>query len=181
MCPARNCAREGSFSKSTGFARSFRHRSVHGLPGFFLRSVGRGDLRGLPAFSSPTAKLRFFRSSGKAHYRDSGAVTMMRKPVMARASVGRWTAARQLSAIAALVFVVAGRFWTPLTIVTVCYYFGGVLALGNSPGSWLVGRPHKNPAIGRRQTRLRPQPAARTLHGAANLSQFKPRHYTKAG
>ena len=86
-----------------------------------------------------------------------------------------------VSAIAALVFVVAGRFWTPLTIVTVCYYFGGVLALGNSPGSWLVGRPHKNPAIGRRQTRLRPQPAARTLHGAANLSQFKPRRYTKAG
>jgi len=86
-----------------------------------------------------------------------------------------------VSAIAALVFVVAGRFWTPFTIVTVCYYFGGVLALGNSPGSWLVGRRDKNLAVGSRQTRLWPQPAARSLHGTANLSQFKPRHYTKAG
>src|SRR6059036_2708249 len=49
-----------------------------------------------------------------------------------------------VSAIAALVFVVAGRFWTPLTIVTVCYYFGGVLALGNSPGSSLVGNGVQN-------------------------------------
>ena len=86
-----------------------------------------------------------------------------------------------VSAIAAVVLAVAGRFWTPFTIATVCYYFGGVLALGSSPGSWLAGRPHTNVAIDRRHTRLRRQSVARSLHGTANVSQFKPRRYTKVG
>jgi hypothetical protein len=85
-----------------------------------------------------------------------------------------------VSAIAASVFAVANRFWTPFAIVTVCYYFGGVLALGNSPGSWMVARSRRGLASRRRHTRLRLQPTARSVHGAANLSHFKPRRYTKA-
>jgi transcriptional regulator with XRE-family HTH domain len=40
--------------------------------------------------------------------------------------------------IAAAAFAAAGHFWTPFTIATVCYYFGGVLVIGNSPGAWLL-------------------------------------------
>jgi len=83
-------------------------------------------------------------------------------------------------AIAEVVFAVTGRFWTPFAVVTVCYYFGGILALGSSPGGWLVGRPHKNVAIDRRPTPMRPQPAAESLHRADNLRPFNKRHYTKA-
>jgi transcriptional regulator with XRE-family HTH domain len=45
--------------------------------------------------------------------------------------------------IAAAVFAVAGSFWMPFAVATVCYHFGGVLALGNSPCAWLLGRERK--------------------------------------
>ena len=82
-------------------------------------------------------------------------------------------------AITEAVFAVTHAFWTPFTVVTVCYYFGGILTLGNSPGGWLVGRPRKTFPIDRRLTPMRPQPAE-SLHGTDNLRQFEPRHYTKA-
>src|SRR5205085_3245958 len=53
--------------------------------------------------------------------------------------LGRWlracAAACDLTivvGVGAAVFAAAGRFWTPFTIITVCYYFGGVLMIGNS-------------------------------------------------
>jgi hypothetical protein len=46
-------------------------------------------------------------------------------------------------AVAAAVFAIAGQFWTSLTIASLCYYLGGVLILGNSPGGWMVSRRRK--------------------------------------
>ena len=50
----------------------------------------------------------------------------------------RWPAAAwdlgSLVAIALSVFVVIGAFWVPFAVTALCYYVGGVLLLGNSPG-----------------------------------------------
>jgi transcriptional regulator with XRE-family HTH domain len=47
------------------------------------------------------------------------------------------------AAITALVsvalFLTLGSFWIPLTIFMACYYWGGILLLGNSPGVCLQG------------------------------------------
>jgi transcriptional regulator with XRE-family HTH domain len=55
------------------------------------------------------------------------------------------------AAITALVsvalFLTLGSFWIPLTIFMACYYWGGILLLGNSPGVCLQGPadPHDPP------------------------------------
>lgn len=50
----------------------------------------------------------------------------------------RWSAAAwdlgSLLAIAVSVFVVMDSFWMPFSVTALCYYVGGVLLLGNSPG-----------------------------------------------
>lgn len=79
-------------------------------------------------------------------------------------------------AVAAAVFSVAGRFWTSFTIVTVCYYFGGVLILGNSPGGWLVSRLRKTIATDR-PTRTQLQSTAGSIGETDNVRQFSPRRY----
>jgi transcriptional regulator with XRE-family HTH domain len=101
--------------------------------------------------------------------------------------LGRWlhacAAACDLAiviGVAAAVFAAAGRFWTPFTIATVCYYFGGVLMLGNSPGIWLLasGRTRRSP-----QQRIAPttQPAAAsTSDETDSLERFSTRRYPKA-
>jgi transcriptional regulator with XRE-family HTH domain len=83
-------------------------------------------------------------------------------------------------AIAAAVFAAAGRFWTPFTIVTVCYYFGGVLMIGNSPGAWLLAgrRFRRSPQEGITPT---PLPAvAATSDDAESVERFTTRRYPKA-
>ena len=77
--------------------------------------------------------------------------------------------------IAGGAFALAGRFWTPLTIVTVCYYFGGVIALGDSPGAWLVARLRKTVAVDPHVTRTQPEQAPEKLDETRNLRRFKPR------
>jgi len=82
--------------------------------------------------------------------------------------------------IAAAAFAAAGHFWTPFTIATVCYYFGGVLVIGNSPGAWLLA--------GGRTRRLPQQPVVPTAPAAAesigdeaeSLERFTTRRYPKA-
>jgi transcriptional regulator with XRE-family HTH domain len=39
-----------------------------------------------------------------------------------------------LSAVAIFSFAVLGVFWAPLSVAGVCYYCGGILLLGNTPG-----------------------------------------------
>jgi hypothetical protein len=36
--------------------------------------------------------------------------------------------------VSVALFVTLGSFWVPLTIFMACYYWGGILLLGNSPG-----------------------------------------------
>jgi transcriptional regulator with XRE-family HTH domain len=83
-------------------------------------------------------------------------------------------------AIAAAVFAAAGRFWTPFTITTVCYYFGGVLMIGNSPGAWLLAgrRARRSP-----EDRITPTPlpaVAVTSDDAESVERFTTRRYPKA-
>jgi transcriptional regulator with XRE-family HTH domain len=37
-------------------------------------------------------------------------------------------------ALALLLFLVLGKFWTPLGVSMLCYYAGGIVILGNTPG-----------------------------------------------
>lgn len=50
----------------------------------------------------------------------------------------RWSAAAwdvgSLLAIAVSIFVLMDRFWMPFGVTALCYYVGGILVLGNSPG-----------------------------------------------
>jgi transcriptional regulator with XRE-family HTH domain len=41
--------------------------------------------------------------------------------------------------VAIALFLTLGYFWIPLTIFMACYYWGGILLLGNSPGVCLQG------------------------------------------
>jgi transcriptional regulator with XRE-family HTH domain len=53
----------------------------------------------------------------------------------------RWAAVAwdtgALFAVALTLFVVVNRFWMPFGVVALCYYVGGILFLGNSPGVFL--------------------------------------------
>ena len=50
----------------------------------------------------------------------------------------RWSAAAwdlgSLLAIAVSIFVFMDAFWMPLGVTALCYYVGGIIVLGNSPG-----------------------------------------------
>jgi transcriptional regulator with XRE-family HTH domain len=103
------------------------------------------------------------------------------------ALLGRWlracAAACDLAVvigIAAAVFAAAGHFWTPFTIATVCYYFGGVLMIGNSPGLWLLARGRSRRAP---QQRIAPAtlPAiASSGDETDSRERFTTRRYPKA-
>lgn len=83
--------------------------------------------------------------------------------------------------IAAAVFAAAGRFWTTFTIATVCYYFGGVLVIGNSPGAWLlaVRRARRSPQEHMTQPTTLPAVVA-TSDAAESVERFTTRRYPKA-
>jgi transcriptional regulator with XRE-family HTH domain len=77
----------------------------------------------------------------------------------------RWSAAAwdlgSLVAIALSVFVVMDAFWMPFSVTALCYYVGGVLFLGNSPGVCLFApRPATTPGSGEEErSRRRPRHA----------------------
>jgi transcriptional regulator with XRE-family HTH domain len=82
-------------------------------------------------------------------------------------------------AIAAAVFKVAGAFWTPFTMTTVCYYFLGVLFVGTSPAAWIFGPGRRTPARSRRVA----SPERLSRPGGAeadSLEPFSPRRYPRA-
>jgi transcriptional regulator with XRE-family HTH domain len=48
--------------------------------------------------------------------------------------------------VSVALFLTLGSFWVPLTIFMACYYWGGILLLGNSPGVCLQGpADHQEP------------------------------------
>jgi len=48
--------------------------------------------------------------------------------------------------VSVALFLTLGSFWIPLTIFMACYYWGGILLLGNSPGVCLQGpADHQEP------------------------------------
>src|SRR2546430_6715703 len=104
-------------------------------------SVARSDRVGIaPDDLSPVVPLRLTLADEEP----SGANARV-KVLLARSQRAA-AAACDLAIVIAIteaVFAVTHAFWTPFTVVTVCYYFGGILTLGNSPGGWLVGRPRQ--------------------------------------
>ena len=63
----------------------------------------------------------------------------------ARVKAASWDCTMTL-ALGLVAFLVLGTFWTPFAVVTLCYYAGGILILGNSPGVCLFApRPHDDP------------------------------------
>ena len=76
----------------------------------------------------------------------------------------RWSAAAwdlgSLVAIALSVFVVMDAFWMPFSVTALCYYVGGVLFLGNSPGVCLFA----------------PRPATTPESGEGERARRRPRH-----
>jgi len=100
-------------------------------------------------------------------------------PIRRRACAATYDAIFVLT-IALLAFAVAGVFWAPFTVAAVCYYFGGVLTFGNSPGAWLIARGSRRP---RRQPRVAatPPPATAALADAADhLRTLTTRHHPRA-
>jgi transcriptional regulator with XRE-family HTH domain len=64
------------------------------------------------------------------------------KKAGARLKAAGWDCAATLT-LGLIAFLVLGSFWTPLAVVTLCYYAGGILILGNSPGVCLFApKPH---------------------------------------
>jgi transcriptional regulator with XRE-family HTH domain len=71
--------------------------------------------------------------------------------------------AGSLLAIATSAFIVLGAFWMPLAIITMAYYLGGILVLGNSPGVCIFApKPPDEratrPVPGQRSAERRPAP-----------------------
>jgi transcriptional regulator with XRE-family HTH domain len=145
-----------------------------------------------PAGDPPTAPVKSDRVGGVRHDSSPADASSLRLTLaddrlpfagVRAGMLGDWSrrataAASDLAivfAIAAGVFAVTGRFWTPFAIATICYYFGGVVALGNSPGGWLVARPRKAVAVDGRPPRMQPQQVSERLDGTENLRRFKPR------
>jgi transcriptional regulator with XRE-family HTH domain len=64
------------------------------------------------------------------------------KKAGARVKAAGWDCAATLT-LGLIAFLVLGSFWTPFAVVTLCYYAGGILILGNSPGVCLFApKPH---------------------------------------
>lgn len=58
---------------------------------------------------------------------------------MARRSAAVAVDASITALVAVALFLTLGYFWIPLTVFMACYYWGGILLLGNSPGVCLQG------------------------------------------
>jgi len=64
------------------------------------------------------------------------------KKAGARVKAAAWDCAATLT-LGLIAFLILGSFWTPFALVTLCYYAGGILILGNSPGVCLFApKPH---------------------------------------
>jgi transcriptional regulator with XRE-family HTH domain len=58
---------------------------------------------------------------------------------IARRSAAVFVDACIIALVAVALFLILGAFWTPLAVFMACYYWGGILLLGNTPGVCLQG------------------------------------------
>jgi transcriptional regulator with XRE-family HTH domain len=63
----------------------------------------------------------------------------------ARCKAAAWDIVATL-ALGAVAFLTLGTFWIPFAVVTLCYYAGGILILGNSPGVCLFAPKSHDPS-----------------------------------
>ena len=84
----------------------------------------------------------------------------------------RWSAAAwdlgSLVAIALSAFVIVDAFWVPFAVTALCYYIGGVLFLGNTPGVCLFA-----PRAGMTMEGGQPQPARLPRPRTADVTAFR--------
>ena len=94
----------------------------------------------------------------------------------------RWSAAAwdlgSLTAIAVSLFVFLDAFWMPFGITALCYYVGGILILGNTPGVCLFApRPEEGDDGGTRPARVprhrAVEPPVRAAEAAFRASRFR--------
>jgi len=83
-------------------------------------------------------------------------------------------------AIAAVVFTVAGMFWRPFTVTTVCYYFAGVVLVGTSPAAWVFGRRQQHPPVMTYVAAPEPQSGPAGVEAEHLTPPFSTRRYPRA-
>jgi transcriptional regulator with XRE-family HTH domain len=67
---------------------------------------------------------------------------------IARRSAAVAVDASIIALVGVALFLALGSFWIPLTVFMACYYWGGILLLGNSPGVCLQGPGGNDPPPG---------------------------------
>jgi transcriptional regulator with XRE-family HTH domain len=84
-------------------------------------------------------------------------------------------------AIASAIVAIAGLVWAPLAIAIAVYHVGGAIALGTTPGGWLVTRAR---AARHRDQRTAPievvELTSAAIDAASNVREFRRRGYPKA-
>jgi hypothetical protein len=95
-------------------------------------SIGEpaGSPAATPARRRPAAQsFRLTLADERSRFTAGAVLTSTRRRLMAAA----WDIAAPLL-IASLAYLVIHLFWIPLGVVMLCYFAGGILALGNTPG-----------------------------------------------
>jgi transcriptional regulator with XRE-family HTH domain len=102
----------------------------------------------------------------------------------------RWSAAAwdlgSVIAIALTIFVFLDAFWMPFSLTALCYYIGGVLLLGNSPGVCLFApRPEDedfggDPRPARLPRHRAAEPPVRAVEPSFRASRFRAERHREA-
>lgn len=93
----------------------------------------------------------------------------------------RWAAiawdAGSLLSVAITIFMLVEKFWLPLGVTSLCYYLGGILFLGNSPGVCLFAPEYDISSRGgtptERPARVRHPDPTRIRQGDAVVNPFR--------
>ena len=104
-------------------------------------SPGSRDAGGPKRTNSPKTVLRLTLADSRAPFSAGRLLPGARHRLAAAA----WDAGTML-AVALVAFILIGAFWASLAGVMLCYYVGGILVLGNTPGVCLFAPRSKSEA-----------------------------------